>query len=253
MELYYIIIFFIFGTIFGSFFNVVGYRLPKEESLITPPSHCPKCNYKLKAIDLVPIFSYLFLKGKCRKCKTKISWFYPLFEFITGILFALTYYVFGFSIDTVIALIFVSTMVVVFISDYQTMIIPDEVIIFSGITILILMFIKGGFSLFSASLINGMIAFIFMLSLKMFGDFIFKKESMGGGDIKLLFIFGLLLGYDMAIISVLLGSFIGLPVSLIFLKIKKEHIIPFGPFLTVAALIILFFKIDFDVIINLLS
>lgn len=253
MELYYIITLFIIGTIFGSFFNVVGYRLPKEQSLVKPPSHCPNCNYRLKALDLVPILSYLFLKGKCRNCKKKISWFYPLFELLTGILFALSYYVFGFSIDLFIALVFVSSMIIIFISDYQTMIIPDEVIVFSGILILLLMFFKGGIDHFLLSLTNGLIAFLFMFLLKTFGDYVFKKESMGGGDIKLLFLFGLVLGYDMAIISVLLASFIGLPISILYLKVKKENIIPFGPFLTIAALIILLMQIDFDMVMNLLT
>ena len=253
MEIYYIITFFIFGTIFGSFFNVVGYRLPKEESLITPPSHCPKCNYRLKAIDLIPIVSYIFLRGKCHNCKSKISLFYPLFEFFTGLLFALTYYVFGISIYSLMVLIFVSSMVIIFISDYQTMIIPDEVLIFASFAILILTYLNSNLNQTISALLSGIFAFLFMFLLKKFGDFIFKQESMGGGDIKLLFLFGIFIGYEMAIVSVLLGSFIGLPISLIFLKIKKENIIPFGPFLTVAALIIVFTKIDFNFIINILT
>jgi leader peptidase (prepilin peptidase) / N-methyltransferase len=252
MELYYIITFFIIGTLFGSFFNVAGYRLPKEESILFPPSHCPKCNYRLKAFDLIPIVSYFILKAKCRNCKTKISWFYPLFEFITGVLFALSYYVFGMNLYLLIVLIFVSSMIIIFISDYQTMIIPDEVIIFSSISILILTYFNNDLNTAIDSLMNGIIAFVFMFSLKSFGDFIFKKESMGGGDIKLLFVFGLLLGWEMSIISIFIASLIGLPISIIYLKIKKENIIPFGPFLTIAALIILFLKIDITWVINIL-
>jgi leader peptidase (prepilin peptidase) / N-methyltransferase len=253
MELYYIITFFIIGTIFGSFFNVAGYRLPKGESILFPPSHCPKCNYKLSALDLFPIVSYIILRGKCRNCQTKISWFYPLFEFVTGVLFALSYYIFGMNLYLLIVLIFVSSMIVIFISDYQTMIIPDEVIIFSSISILILTYFNTNLNTTFYSLLNGIIAFTFMFGLKAFGDFVFKKESMGGGDIKLLFVFGLLLGWEMAIFSIFLGSLIGLPISIIFLKIKKENIIPFGPFLTMAALIILFLKLDISWVINLLT
>ena len=86
MDILFIILFFILGTIFGSFYNVVGYRVPKGESLLYPPSHCTKCNNKLGPLELIPIFSFLFLGGKCKKCKTKISWFYPLFELFSGIL-----------------------------------------------------------------------------------------------------------------------------------------------------------------------
>jgi leader peptidase (prepilin peptidase) / N-methyltransferase len=252
MELYYLFVFFIFGTLFGSFFNVVGYRLPKEESIITPPSHCPNCNYKLKAMDLIPIVSYLFLKGRCRSCKTKISWFYPLFEFLTGIMFALSYYIFGFSIMLVMVLIFLSSMIIIFISDYQTMIIPDEVLIFAITTISILIFMEKGFNPLLVSIFNGFIAFAFMWILKLFGDFMFKKESMGGGDIKLLFLFGLFFGYEMAVISIFIASFIGLPISIIILKVKKENIIPFGPFLAISAIIITLFQININTIIDLL-
>ena len=105
MEVYYTICFFIFGLVFGSFFNVVGYRLPLKMSLISPSSHCPKCNHKLSSSELIPVFSYLIQGGKCKNCKNKIPVFYPIFETITGVLFALTYIVYGFSIDTIISLV----------------------------------------------------------------------------------------------------------------------------------------------------
>jgi leader peptidase (prepilin peptidase) / N-methyltransferase len=252
MELYYILVFFIIGTVFGSFFNVVGYRLPKGESIITPPSHCPKCNYKLKTMDLIPIVSWFILKGKCRSCKSKISWFYPLFEFITGVLFALSYIVFGLNIELLAALIFISSMIIIFISDYQTMIIPDEVLIFAAIAISIIIFLNTGFNSMLISIFDGFIAFSVMWSLKLFGDFVFKKESMGGGDIKLLFIFGLFLGWEMAIIAIFLASFIGLPISIIILKVKKENIIPFGPFLAIASIIITLLQVNIKTVIELL-
>jgi leader peptidase (prepilin peptidase) / N-methyltransferase len=253
MEIYYIITLFIFGTIFGSFFNVVGYRLPKEESIIFPPSHCPNCNYKLKALDLIPILSYFILRGKCRSCKKKISWFYPLFEFITGLLFSLSYIVFGYNIELLMALVFISSMIIVFISDYQTMIIPDEIIIFSTVALLILTFISSDLSNTIDAFLSGLIAFAAMFSLKLFGDSIFKKESMGGGDIKLLLVFGIYLGWELAIFSVFLASFIGLPISLIYLKLKKDNVIAFGPFLTISAVIITLLQIDIATIVNLLT
>ena len=252
MELYYILSFFVIGTVLGSFFNVVGYRLPKEQSIVFPPSHCPNCNHQLTASELVPILSYIFLKGKCRNCHIKIHWFYPLFEFITGILFALSYIKFGLTIDLLIALIFVSTLDIIFISDYQTMIIPDEVLIFAAVGILLITYITSGLDSSLAMLLDGTIAFLFMWMLKLFGDFIFKKESMGGGDIKLLFIFGLYLGWEMAIVSIFLGSFIGLPVSIALLKSDRKSVIPFGPFLSIAAVILFLTQVDFEFIINLL-
>ena len=112
MELYYSIIMFVFGTIFGSFYNVVGDRLPNNESIIKPGSHCPKCGHFLKPLELIPILSYLFQGGKCKNCGKKIPIFYPMFELITGLLFLLTYIIFGISIDTVIGLIFVSLILI---------------------------------------------------------------------------------------------------------------------------------------------
>ena len=127
MNCFIILSFFIIGTIFGSFYNVVGYRIPKKESLLYPSSHCPNCNHNLSPLELIPIVSYIFLMGKCKKCKQKISLFYPFFEFTTGVLFALSYVSFGLSLECLFSIVFVSILVIIIISDYQTMIIPDSV------------------------------------------------------------------------------------------------------------------------------
>ena len=262
MDLYYLIMSFIFGITLGSFYNVVGYRIPKKQSLIYPASHCTTCNHKLGASELVPVFSYLFQGGKCKHCKAKISLFYPIFELTTGILFALSYHVYGISIPFFISLVFISMLLIIIISDYQTMIIPDEVLIFCGIIIVILQFIQGGFPLVGTSLLNGLLSFAIMFLLKKMGDFLFKKESMGGGDIKLLFTFGLVFGWQMSIVSIFIASFIALPIAIYFsLKYKNqkyidddeipENSIPFGPFLAIAAIIIVLFKIDINMIMQI--
>lgn len=253
MFLSMMLLFFVLGAIFGSFYNVVGYRVPKGESLLYPSSHCTKCNRKLGALELIPILSFLLLGGKCRKCKQKIAWFYPFFEFISGVLFALSYCVFGFSIECLLSIVFVSMLLIIIISDYQTMIIPDSILIFFSIIIIIIKFFSVGIEGIGLSLLNGLFAFIFMLLIKLFGDFLFKKESMGGGDIKLLGVFGLFFGFPMAIVSVFIAALIGLPISLIILKRKSTHEIPFGPFLAIAAILIVLFRIDIDLILNLLT
>ena len=216
MEIYYTIMTFIFGTVLGSFYNVCGYRLPREESLIKPPSHCPKCNHRLTALELIPIFSYLFQLGKCKNCKAKISAFYPIFEFTTGVLFAVSYLIFGFSVDFFISITFISMLLIIIISDYQTMIIPDSVLIVGSILLVIELYLKNGTDVY-INIINGCIAFINMFLLKLFGDFLFKKESMGGGDIKLMGVIGLVLNFKTAVITIFLASIIGLPISLIIL------------------------------------
>ena len=252
MEIFYIIVVFIIGTIFGSFYNVVGYRLPKGESIITPPSHCPNCNKKLKAIDLIPIISYLIFKGKCHYCHKKISPFYLIFELTTGVLFTLLYLVFGLTIDIIIPITFISMLIIIVISDYLYMIINDSVLIFFGILLAIEILIIYGPIILLKHIVGGILAFITMFLLKKLGDYLFKKESMGGGDIKLMFIFGMVIGYPMAILSIFLGSLIGLPISLITLNKNPEHIIPFGPFLAIGAIIILLLGIDIDVVANFL-
>lgn len=248
-----LLLFFIIGTIFGSFYNVVGYRVPKGESLLYPSSHCTKCGHKLTPLELIPILSFLLLGGKCKECKDKISWFYPVFEFLSGILFMLSYIVFGFSLECLLSIVFISMLLIVIISDYQTMTIPDSILIVFSIMIIIIKFFISGFNGVGLSLINALGSFIFMFLLKLLGDFLFKKESMGGGDIKLLAVFGLMFGFPMSIISVFLAAIIGLPISLIVLKKNSSHEIPFGPFLAISAILIVLLKFDINGIISLLT
>lgn len=251
MEIAILVFMFILGTLFGSFFNVVGYRLPNNMSIVKPGSHCPNCKHKLSPLELIPILSYIFLGGKCKKCKKKIPIFYPIFELITGLLFGFSYYIFGFSPMLLVSLLFVSTVLIIMISDIKYMIIPDEVLIFSTVFLFIIRLLLFEYSIWNI-LLDMLIPFVFLLLLKLFGDLIFKKESMGGGDIKLMLVFGLALGWEMSVVAVFLSAFIAFPVSLISLLKKKEHVLPFGPYLSIAALIMLFSKLDISNIIDIL-
>ena len=253
MEISFIIGLFILGTIFGSFYNVVAYRLPKGESIVYPSSHCPNCNHVLNWFELIPIISYIFQKGKCFNCKYKISIFYPISEIICGLLFVICYLSFGISLDLIIALTFTSLLIIVILSDYYYMIIEDSVLIIFGVLLIIEIYFIYGFDILLSSLLSAIISFIIMLLLKLFGDFIFKRESMGGGDIKLMAIFGLIIGWKLAIISIFLSAFIALPVSIFILKTNKNHEIPYGPFLSIAALILYYSHINFDVILSIIT
>ena len=241
------------GTILGSFYNVVAYRLPKGESIIYPASHCPNCNHKLRPWELIPIFSYLLQGGKCVSCKQKISIFYPISEILCGLLFVFCYLSFGLSLDLIIALTFVSLLIIVMLSDYYYMIIEDSVLIVFGILLIIEIFFIHGFDYLLSSLLSSLIAFLIMLILKIAGDLAFKRESLGGGDIKLMAIFGLMIGWDMSIITIFLSAFIALPVSIFILKTNKNHEIPYGPFLSIAALIIYFTHLNIDMIFKFLE
>lgn len=121
MEMAYTVIVFIFGLVLGSFFNVVGLRVPKKRSIVQPPSHCTNCKRQLTALDLVPVLSYIFLGGKCRSCGQKISWIYPLMEWITGVLFAFAYWQLGFHVEFVVALLLMSLLVIIVVSDIAYM------------------------------------------------------------------------------------------------------------------------------------
>ena len=253
MQLYTFIVMFILGTILGSFYNVVGYRLPKGQSIIYPSSHCPKCNHKLSVLELIPILSFIITKGKCRHCQKKISWFYPIFELITGLLFGILYLVYGLTPEIIIPLTFISMLIIIVISDYHYMIINDSILIVFGILLSLEILLINGINPLISSLINAVFAFLTMYGLKLLGNFLFKKESMGDGDIKLLSTFGLVLGYPMAITSIFIGSMIGFPISLFMLKNNPDHIIPFGPFLAIGATIIIITNLDINALLNLLN
>lgn len=253
MDYYFRIIFFVFGNVMGSFYHVVATRLAKGESLLSPPSHCPNCNHKLKWYELIPIVSYVIQFGKCRSCKKEIPLSYLLIEVVTGSLFSVCYHKFGFSVDLIAGLIFISALITVIISDIEYMIILDEVLIASSAIIIIIYLIGYGFTQVSAYHIYSAIgAFLTMYAIKIVGDFIFKKESLGGGDIKLMFLFGLVLGYSTSIMTIFLATFLAFPIALIMLFSSKEHMIPFGPFLSIAALILIVSGVTFTDVINFL-
>lgn len=253
MELYYEIVFFIFGTIFGSFFNVVGDRLPEGKSIAYPPSHCTFCGHHLKPYELVPLLSYLFLGGKCKQCKHKLSMQYFFYELFTGLLFMFCFIAFGWSLKLLLALTFVSLLMIVIISDVNYYIIPDEVIIAGLILLPIEIAFIYGIKQMLFSILYGFLSFLTMYLVKKVGDFIFKKESMGGGDIKLMALFGIVLGYPLSVVVIFLASIIGLPISLLILLTKKTHEIPFGPFLSSAAMILFLLQVNFNDLVHFIT
>lgn len=256
MDVFYITMFFIFGIILASFLTVVGIRLPRGEDFTKGRSHCETCNNILKWYELFPIISYIIQLGKCRHCKTKIDFKYFIYELFTGILFSISYIVFGFSIELLISIVLICVLLVVIVSDIEYMIIPDEILILGSILLLLLNTMKDGIYGLAFSVINGIIAFCIMYVIKMLGDFLFKKESLGGGDIKLIGMLGILFNYQSIIATIFLGSILALPYALFVTFLKKDNIIPFGPFLSIGAIIIFISKLNnlniLDVIYNLI-
>ena len=251
MEIIYIIFVFVFGCIFGSFFNVVGYRMPLNLSIVRPGSFCPKCKHNLKWYELIPVFSYLIQRGKCRCCHEKISIIYPVVELTTGVLFASSYFIFGFSYEFLISIVVISFLVIVIVSDINYLIIPDEVTLFFCILMFIIKLICKGLTESVIALFSGAFLFGLMYFIMCLGNWIFKKESLGGGDVKLMFFVGLTVGSILGAFSIFLSSLIALPLSLLVYLKDKNNVIPFGPFILIAVFTIIFLNIDASNIVSI--
>jgi leader peptidase (prepilin peptidase)/N-methyltransferase len=239
------VILFIFGLFFGSFLGVLSDRLVSGESFIKGRSHCDKCKKELGVLDLIPVLSFLYLSGKCRYCKTKLSISYPLIEILTGVLFFLIYYFF--KNESLITLFYyfstLSGFIVIFFSDLKYGIIPDKIVVpLSILSILYILFIKS--ELLLPNLISGVGAFLFFIIVSYTFFFLTKKESMGGGDIKLSLLLGLFLGFPGIIVSLYLAFLTGAFISIILILWKKKtslkDSLPFGPFLIMGAVISFF-------------
>ena len=228
---------FIIGTIMGSFFNVVAHRLSNNESIIKPGSHCESCQHLLKWYELIPIISFLIQGGRCRQCHTKLSWWYPLIEIITGIFYLFSYLYFGLSPDFFISLVISSVLVITCITDFNYLIILDEPLVIGSILIIIITLITSGLVDTLIAILSGLLLFFFMLLVKILGDKAFKRESLGGGDIKLAFFIGCTLGLRLAFVSLIIASFLALPYASYYVVKKQEREIPFGPFLITGVLI----------------
>jgi leader peptidase (prepilin peptidase)/N-methyltransferase len=234
-----IILIFSLGLIVGSFSNVCIYRIPRNESIIYPASHCPKCSTKIKPVDNIPLLSYILLKGRCRNCGSKISIQYPVVEFLTGLIYLIIYLTYGLSIQSLVYIILASALVIIAFIDLQEQIIPD-VISLPGIVVgLILSFIVPYISFINSAL-GALVGGGIILIIAGVGSIIFKKEAMGGGDVKLTAMIGAFLGWRYTIISLFLGFFLGalIGIILIMTRIKKrEDAIPFGPFIALGSII----------------
>lgn len=240
-----LIVLFMFGAVFGSFFYVVGSRLPKNESILKPGSHCEYCNHELKWYELIPIISYLIQFGKCRKCKKHITFTYCLIEIVTGLLFVIAYMLYGISYEFFAALILFSLLILIFVSDFKYMIILDSPLVIASILILGLKWCYFGFKTFGLSLISGILIFGLMFLILKIGNWVFKKESLGGGDVKLSFVIGVVLGFKLSLAALILSSFLAFPYAfaVVYLGNKKE--LPFGPFLAAALTIVFLFTDKF--------
>ncbi len=236
MRIYYSILFFILGLAFGSFFNVLIYRLPESENFINSRSYCPKCNTKLKYYDLIPIISYITLKGKCRYCQKRISIRYPLIELLTALLYTISYLYFGLSLYLLMVILLISLLIIITFIDLDYMIIPHSLTI-TGIVV----FTLYQLIINQESILTYLYGLIFGFAF--LAIFVFFN-AMGGGDAMLAAMFGMFFGLEKTFVLLMISFIIGGIFSLIVVILKKKDRkdkIPFGPFLTTAALLMVFF------------
>ena len=247
-----IILFFILGAVFASFYTVVSLRLPREGSIVKPSSHCEYCNHKLAFYDLIPIISYVLLFGKCRYCKKHLSIYYPLLELIQGLLFSLGYYLYGFSYELYAYLVIVSLLTIIFVSDFKYLVILDFPLFLGIILILVLKYVYFGFIPTLYALASGIILFIFLLLTKFVGDKVYKRESLGWGDVKFALFMGCTLGLKLGLAALIIGSVLALPFALFYIAKKQEKEIPYGPFLILAVYLVFVFMSPISYLINML-
>lgn len=233
----------IFGALVGSFLNVCIFRLPKEESIIWPGSHCPHCKKPIKFYDNIPLISYLLLKGRCRYCKGSISLQYPLVEGITALSSLFLIIKFGPSLSYLFYFAFVAALIVITVIDLYHQIIPDAISL-PGIGVGLLASLIIPQITFSNSLIGILLGGGSLFIVATFYQWLFKREGMGGGDIKLLAMIGAFLGWKAVLLTILLSSLIGSMTGILMMVVKGKdfkYAIPFGPFLSLGAVISLFY------------
>ena len=234
-----VIIIFILGLVIGSFSNVCIYRIQKNESIVFPASHCTSCQTPIKAMDNIPLLSYFLLKGKCRNCGENISIRYPIVEFLTGVVYILIFLIYGRSLQTFIYAILSSALIIISFIDLDEQIIPDEISLPGIVLGFLISFFVPYISYFNSLfgiLTGGGIIFLIALA----GLVIFKKEAMGGGDVKLAAMIGAFIGWRYIILSLFIGFFIGAVTGIVLILSivkNKDDIIPFGPFIVLGSIL----------------
>lgn len=237
MEQFILLIFFLYGLIFGSFFNVVGLRLPNESLFNEKRSYCDTCQRTLTCKELIPVFSYLFQKGRCSGCRDSISALYPIMETATGLLFAISYYVYGFSYQTILGLLLTSLIIPVTVSDIAYKRIPNNLLLFFSPIFLLYHLLIPLNSLW-LSLTGALLAFLLVFIV-----ILVSKGGMGMGDLKYFTLFGFVFGPYYFLLLFFLSTVFGSIGGLITMRIKKissRSKIAFGPYIGLAALTVFF-------------
>lgn len=226
------IVIFLYGIVIGSFLNVCIYRLPKKENIVKIRSHCMNCGYGLKWHDLIPLFSYLFLGGRCRKCKEKISIQYPVIEALNGALYLIVFAEYGMSLETLLYCLLFSALLTLSVIDFRTFEIPLGINLFIlalGLIRIVTDYTDWPRYVIGLFLVSGFLYVIYLVT---------HGRGIGGGDVKLMAVCGLLLGWQLILIGFVAGCIIGSVVHLLRMKLSGEgHVFAMGPYLSIGVMI----------------
>lgn len=239
MDIVIVIYLFVLGLVFGSFYNVIGLRIPMGESFVWSRSQCPTCKRLLTTVELIPLLSFFLQKGRCRSCRQRISALYPTIELITGVLFVVAYFLVGLTTEIFVALLLISLLMIVIVSDIRYMIISDRVLLFFLPIFLLLRYTIAQPQNLWEPLVGILIGFLLLWLIRLI-----SRNRMGGGDVKLFAVLGSVLGLNGVLLAFFLscffGAFIGVAGMMIG-KIKKGQPIPFGPFIALGSVVTYFF------------
>lgn len=236
-----IIFLFLIGLFMGLLSIMIGLKFPIKKKELH--NICDYCDNEYNLSEVIPVISYFSSNGECNYCKHKLNIYYPILEVICGILFSLSFIRYGLSYEMFAMILIVILSIIIFVSDFKYYIINDSPLIVISIILLLFKYVVFGFKIFLLSLISGIVMFVILFIIRLIGNFIFKYDTLGGGDIKLSIVFGITFGIRLSIVTVILGSFLAFPYAIYGTISRKPKEIPFGPFL-VSAFLVVFMYMD---------
>jgi len=241
VKIYIYFLTFIIGLFMGSALNCLAFRISHSQKWSSGRSKCPSCGHVLSPLDLVPLFSWLFLKGRCRYCGKKISPRYPISELILGTAYAATLWRCGLTLQLAVYIVLVSCLFTLSLVDMETFTIPDRFIVIPAVFRIVQLALEGGMSGVWYGAYHALILGGTVLVLALIMDKLLHKESMGGGDIKLLFMLGLLFDIPCSLLLLLIACIVGIVIAAVIMKMDKQTAFPFGPSISLAAFLTLMF------------